>query len=153
MRVPRRDSPAGLELLPPASDADLFWDLEGFPLEEGGLEYLWGCTYIDDRGERQFWERWAHDHEQERQAFIDFIRFSYERWRSDPAMHIYHYGHYEVSVCQRLMGRYAVCEFEVDQLLRHGVFVDLYKVVREGLLVGEPAYSIKNIEHLYRGKA
>lgn len=142
--------PSGLSLMPPADSTDLFWDLEGFPLEEGGLEYLWGCTYLDEHGQKQFWERWAHDHGQERQAFIDFIEFSYGRWRANPNMHIYHYGHYEVSVCKRLMGRYTVCEFEVDQLLRHGVFVDLYKVVREGLFVGEPAYSIKNIEHLYR---
>ena len=32
------------------------------------------------------------------------------------------------------------------------MFVDLYKVVSSGLLVGEPSYSIKNIEHLYREK-
>jgi len=150
---PRKSGmPSGLSLMPPTNAADLFWDLEGFPLEEGGLEYLWGCTYLDDHGGRQFWERWAHDHDQERQAFVEFIQFSYQRWRANPGMHIFHYGHYEVSVCQRLMGRYSVCEFEVDQLLRHGVFVDLYKIVREGLFVGEPAYSIKNIEHLYRGK-
>ena len=31
-------------------------------------------------------------------------------------------------------------------------FVDLYKVVKGALLVGEPRYSIKNVEHLYRGK-
>ena len=50
------------------------------------------------------------------------------------------------------MCRYGVCEFEVDQLLRNEVFVDLYKIVKNGLLIGEPKYSIKNVEHLYRGK-
>src|ERR1019366_2398914 len=35
--------------------------------------------------------------------------------------------------------------------LRGGVFVDLFKVVRQGLLVGEPSYSLKYVEHLYRG--
>ncbi|HEY3834986.1 MAG TPA: AAA domain-containing protein [Bryobacteraceae bacterium] len=29
------------------------------------------------------------------------------------------------------------------------VFVDLYTVVRQALIIGEPAYSLKNIEHLY----
>ena len=38
----------------------------------------------------------------------------------------------------------------VDDLLRNGVFIDLYKVVRQGLLVGEGSYSIKKIERLYR---
>lgn len=142
----------GLANLPSANAADLFWDLEGFPLEEGGLEYLWGCALLDEQGERQFWERWAHDQEQEKQAFTDFIQWAYQRWLDHPGMHIYHYGHYEVSVCKRLMGRYGVSEFEVDQLLRHGVFVDLYRIVLQGLVVGEPGYSIKNIEHLYRGK-
>lgn len=140
----------GLVQLPPHHPADLFWDLEGYPLEEGGLEYLWGCTYFDEKNERQFWERWAHDHQQEKQAFIDFIHFAYERWKQSPGMHIYHYGHYEISVCKRLMGRYGVCEIEVDELLRHNVFIDLYKIVRHGLLLGEPKYSIKNVEHLYR---
>jgi uncharacterized protein len=30
------------------------------------------------------------------------------------------------------------------------VFVDLYTIVRRGAVVGEPGYSLKNVEHLYR---
>lgn len=67
-------------------------------------------------------------------------------------MHIYHYANYEIAACKKLMCRYGVCEFEVDQLLRNEVFVDLYKIVKNGLRIGEPKYSIKNVEHLYRGK-
>jgi uncharacterized protein len=48
--------------------------------------------------------------------------------------------------------RYASRENEVDELLRNHVFVDLYTVVRQGLLVGEPSYSLKNVEHLYLSK-
>ena len=58
-------------------------------------------------------------------------------------MHIYHYANYEIAACRKLMGRYGVCEYEVDQLLRNEVFVDLYKIVKGGLLLGEPRYSIK----------
>lgn len=76
----------------------------------------------------------------------------YQRWQKDPQMHIYHYANYEISACRKLMGRYGVCEDEVDQLLRNEVFVDLYKIVKASLIIGEPRYSIKNIEHLYRGK-
>ena len=50
------------------------------------------------------------------------------------------------------MGRYGTREKELDHLLRNNVFVDLYTVVRQGIRVGEPSCSIKNIEHLYRGK-
>lgn len=67
-------------------------------------------------------------------------------------MHVYHYAPYEVSAVRRLMSRYATREDVVDDMLRAGVFVDLFRVVREGFRIGEPAYSIKNIEHIYRGR-
>jgi len=141
----------GLSLMPPHSKMDVFFDIEGFPLDEGGLEYLWGNTYFDENGQRQFIDFWAHNQEQEKQCFQDFIHWVYDRWLNDPSMHIYHYANYEIAACRKLMGRYGVCEHEVDQLLRNEVFVDLYKVVKGGLLLGEPRYSIKNVEHLYRG--
>ena len=142
--------PKGLAILPPHDDADLFFDLEGNPLEEGGLEYLWGCSYFDGQGGRQFWERWAHDHEQEKQAFLDFVQWAHSRWLANPKMHIYHYGHYEVSVCKRLMGRYGLMENQIDDMLRAGVFVDLYKVIQHGMVLGTPSYSIKKAEQLFR---
>jgi uncharacterized protein len=142
----------GLALLPSHSDQDVFFDIEGYPLDEGGLEYLWGNTYFDEAGDRQFKDFWAHNSEQEKQCFADFIHWVYERWQRDPNMHIFHYANYEIAACRKLMGRYGVCEYEVDQLLRNEVFVDLYKVIKGCLLLGEPRYSIKNVEHLYRGK-
>ena len=118
---------------------------------DGGLEYLWGATYFEADGSRSFRDFWAHDREEERRAFTEFVDWIYDRWRDDPTLHVYHYASYEVSALRRLMGRYGVREHEVDTLLRTGIFVDLYAVVRHGVLVGEPRYSIKNIEHLYRG--
>ena len=67
-------------------------------------------------------------------------------------MHVYHYGAYEVSALRRLAGRHGTREEIVDGLLRSGVLIDLYEVVRHGLLLGEPSYSIKNVERLYRPK-
>ncbi len=69
--------------------------------------------------------------------------------RRDPGMHVYHYASYEVTAMKRLMGRYATREDEVDELLRAGVFVDLYRVVRQGVRVGAESYSIKKLEPLY----
>ena len=143
---------SGLALLPPQSQLDVFFDIEGDPFDEGGLEYLWGNTYLNDQGERSFKDFWAHNRDQEKKAFEQFIHWVYERWQRDPSMHIYHYASYEITACRKLMGRYGVCEFEVDQLLRNEVFVDLYKLVKGCLILGEPKYSIKNVEHLYRGK-
>jgi predicted RecB family nuclease len=67
----------GLSLLPPPVSLDVFFDIEGFPLEEGGLEYLWGSTYFDSNGIRQFKEFWAHNRKEEEQAFKSFIEWAY----------------------------------------------------------------------------
>ena len=52
------DSPRrGFALLPQPSEGDVFFDIEGDPFYEDGLEYLWGVTYVED-GEptfRAFW--------------------------------------------------------------------------------------------------
>jgi uncharacterized protein len=50
---------------------------------------------------------------------------------------------------KRLMGRHATREKEVDELLRGGVLVDLYRAVRQGLRASVESYSIKRIEPLY----
>ncbi|HDP0036558.1 TPA: TM0106 family RecB-like putative nuclease [Legionella pneumophila] len=142
----------GLALLPPKSKNDIFFDIEGFPLEDGGLEYLWGVAYFDENNQRQYMDFWAHNQDQEKESFKSFVEWAYQRWQQDPSMHIYHYASYEITACRKLMSRYGVCEFEVDQLLRNEVFVDLYKIVKGALLIGEPRYSIKNVEHLYRAK-
>ena len=142
----------GLALLPPASSLDIYFDIEGFPLEDGGLEYLWGVSYFDRSGVLQYKDFWAHNKEEEKIAFKAFIDWVYDCWLQDPTMHIYHYANYEIAACRKLAGRYGICEYEVDQLLRNEVFIDLYKVVKGSLLLGEPRYSIKNVEHLYRGK-
>lgn len=150
--LPETPNVIDLSRMPPHSENDLFFDIEGYPLIEGGLEYLWGITYFDNNGNRAFRDFWAHDAREEKQAFEAFIEWVYHRWLNDPSMHIYHYAQYEVVACKRLMGRYGVCEDKVDQLLRNNVFIDLYTIVRNAFRIGEPKYSIKNVEHLYRGK-
>ena len=139
----------GLASLPPVSPYDIFFDMEGYPLLENGLEYLFGATYLDN-GQPAYIDWWAHNSEQEKAAFENFVKWAYDRWQRNRSMHIFHYAAYEVTALRRLMGRYAICEEEVDQLLRNEVFVDLYGIVRQALLVGEPSYSLKNIEKLYQ---
>jgi predicted RecB family nuclease len=138
----------GFGALPPESKNDLCFDMEGYPLVEGGLEYLFGVI-IREGARIIFRDWWAHDREQERGSFEQFTLWAHARWCEDPQMHIYHYASYEVSALKRLMCRYGCCEAEVDDLLRNGVFVDLYSVVRQALIIGEPFYSLKNVERLY----
>src|SRR4051812_1384831 len=47
------------------------------------------------------------------------------------------------------MGLHATREDEVDHLLRREVLVDLYAVVRQGLRISQPSYSIKKVEAFY----
>lgn len=152
IHLPEPDASTGLAALPESSSLDVFFDIEGFPLEGDGLEYLWGCTYLDDQSVPTFRDWWAHDTQAERKAFEGFIDWVHQRWREDPTMHIYHYAPYEITACKRLMGAHGTRETELDDLLRNGVFVDLYAIVTHGLQIGEPRYSIKNVERLYRPK-
>src|SRR5207248_7466392 len=82
-------------------------------------------------------------------GFIDWV---FDRWKKNPAMHIYHYASYECCAVRRLSTRHDTRQNEVDDLLRNNVFVDLYQIVRHALRVGEDSYSIKSIETLYRPK-
>lgn len=142
------DEPYGLARLPPSHNSDVFFDMEGYPLLEGGLEYLFGATYLEG-GVPKFIDWWALDSSQEKAAFEGWIDWVTDRWKKNPGMHIYHYAAYEVTAMKKLMGKHMTREHEVDQLLRHGVFIDLYRIVREGFIVGEESYSIKKLEGLY----
>ncbi len=141
----------GFARLPLPDEGDLFFDMEGDPMQEGGLEYLFGLYYFDN-GKATFRPFWGHDRERERGAFIDFIEFVMERREHFPKMHIYHYAHYENAALKRLMTLHGVKESAVDQLLRERRLVDLYKVVREGLRISKPSYSIKAVEAFYAEK-
>jgi predicted RecB family nuclease len=154
--APTDDDPSaaarGLALLPPPSPLDVFFDMEGYPLVEGGLEYLFGSMVVDElTGERRFVDFWAHDSAQEKRAFEAFLDWTHARFVRDPSMHVYHYAPYEVTALKRLASTYGTREEQLDDLLRAEVFVDLYRVVRQGVRIGEPRYSLKNVEHLYRG--
>ena len=138
----------GFHRLPPPDAGDIFFDMEGDPLEDEGLEYLFGVRY-DEGGEWVFRAFWAHDREQERKAFEDFIDFALARLQRYPDMHVYHYAHYEPHALKELMGRHGTREVELDVLLRGEKFVDLYKVVREGLRTSERGLSIKDLEVFY----
>jgi len=144
----------GFAHLPPPSEGDLFFDMEGDPFFEDGLEYLFGCVFMGrtHKNQDQFKSFWATNRSSEKQAFEQFIDFVNERLERFPDLHVYHYAPYEASAIKRLMGLHATREEEVDRLLRGKVLVDLHTVVRQALRVGQPNYSIKSIEAFYMGK-
>ena len=138
----------GFSRLPAPDAGDMFFDMEGDPLEEGGLEYLFGL-YFFDGGHAVFKPFWAHTRAEEKTAFEQFMDFVTARLRQYPGAYIYHYAAYEVTALKKLMSLHGTREADVDNLLRRAKLVDLYKVVREGMRVSEPRYSIKNIERFY----
>ena len=144
--------------LPAPDPGDIFFDFEGDPLyTEGsaghpvgtrwGLDYLFGLVDVDE----QFTAWWAHDFAAERAALRGFLDWVAERRARFPGMHIYHYAAYERTHLLALAARHGTGEEEVDQLLRDGVLVDLYPVVRASVRVGSRSYSIKKLEPLYMG--
>jgi predicted RecB family nuclease len=144
--------PQPLTLLPHPDKGDLFFDFEGDPLwtadgEDWGLEYLFGVLDVGGA----FRPLWAHDRAGERQAFRNFLGTVRKRRKRYPKMHIYHYAAYEKTALLRLAGRYGVGEDEVDDLLRSGVLVDLYPLMRKCIRVGTVNYSLKSLEPLYMG--
>jgi predicted RecB family nuclease len=141
----------GLFRLPEPSAGDIFFDFEGDPfVDDGGLEFLFGYLFANDDGTDAYVGDWVTTRPQERAAFERFIDFVTERLTKHPGFHIYHFAPYEPAALKRLMGRYATREDEVDNLLRAGVFVDLYAIVRQSIRASVESYSIKKLEPLYR---
>lgn len=138
----------GFARLPRPSEGDLFFDMEGDPLFDGGLEYLFGvaCT---NAGEFKFNTFWGHDRTGEKRAFEQTVDFIMARLAAYPDAHVYHYAAYEESALKRLAMLHGTRENEVDTLLRGGKLIDLYRVSREAIRISEPRYSIKNLEVFY----
>ena len=139
----------GLQRLPEPSPGDVYLDFEGDPwAEEGrGREYLAGLW--DRSG--TFTGIWAHSAAEEKQLTERLLDELMRRWKADPGMHVYHYAAYERTALERLTGRHGTREAELDQLLRGERLVDLYAVVRQGLRISKPSYSIKKLEDFYWG--
>jgi len=134
----------GFDLLPQPQAGDLFYDIEGDPHYEGGLEYLHGVW-----ADGSFHAFWAHDHVAEAQALERLLAFFKDRLRACPEARIYHYAPYEITALRRLTTRYGMGEAFLDRLMRERRFVDLYAVVRGALITSEPSYSIKALEVFY----
>ncbi|MBA4751841.1 MAG: TM0106 family RecB-like putative nuclease [Sphingopyxis sp.] len=138
----------GFARLPQPDEGDIFFDMEGDPLFDGGLEYLFGFISMEESEDR-FRAFWAHDRESEKLAFEQTIDFIVARLSRYPGAHVYHYASYEQTALKRLAMYHATREREVDNLLRTDRLVDLYKVVSEAIRTSEPRYSIKNMEAFY----
>ncbi len=139
-----------LLLMPAPSPGDIWFDMEGDPFANSGdgLEYMFGYLWQEDLN-YHFNTFDARNSAEEKSAFIGFINYVIARRQQFPDLHIYHYASYEVSAMLRLAQRHGVLEFEVDKLVREGVFVDLYAIVRRAFRFSSESLSIKKIEPVY----
>ena len=144
----------GLKMLPKPDQGDVWFDMEGYPNPLTGkkLEYLFGACYRDQErpSKPQFKSWWAHDQETEGEAFSDFVQWVEQRRQIYPDLHVYHYASYEKTALGNLASRHQIHQSLIDQWLRDELLVDLYPIVRNGLLLGAPSYSIKKVEQLYQ---
>lgn len=163
---------SAIDGLPDPSPGDVFFDFEGDPLWEdpggppvgesrsAGLDYLFGLVVRpgappfrvpgpDDDPAEGFTAYWGDSLAGEREALVAFLDDLEARRRTYPGLHVYHYAPYEKTHLLSIAARHGVCEDRVDQLLRDGVLVDLYAVVRSSLRISHRSKSIKRLEPLY----
>lgn len=139
----------GFKRLPaPDPDGDVYFDMEGDPHVEDGLEYLFGVV-AREKGKPVFKGWWAHTRDEERAAFGEFMDWLDARLRAHPNAHVYHYAAYEPTAIKRLASLHATREAFLDDLLRGKKLVDLYATMREAFRVSTSSYGLKHIEALY----
>ena len=140
----------GFNLLPEPAPGDLFFDLEGVQdyVYSGRLEYLFGIFY-EENEKKVFKSFWAHNREEEKQSLIKFFEFTKAHFKKYPKAKIYHYAPYEITALERLTSIHKVHGVDYDHYLNLGKFVDLFRVVKQGIYVSQKSYSIKDIEKYY----
>lgn len=143
--------------IPEPRAADIFFDIEGFPLHPPrGLEYLFGVQEAGSkaRADGNFCAWWAHTPAQEERAFILLINYISRRVEGQSGKGtVFHYGQYEVAALRRIASSALSQEGQraavsLERMLEDGVFFDVYKFVRSNVVIGESSYSIKKVEKL-----
>lgn len=139
-------------IIPIETPEDLFFDIEGYPIHNKGLEYLWGILHLRKPKIYNYFSFWAHTKDREVKAFNSFINLASCMRKINPEMHIYHYGNYELAVCKKIAIISSQFRDQFEYLLANNVFIDLFKIIKNNIVVGTSSYSIKDIEKLYRLK-
>lgn len=138
-----------LGALPPPSPGDLSLTIDegqaGQPLgiEVGGP----GTVHLAFRMEP------SDEAAGQRRALEEVLGYLEQRRRMYPDMHIYHYSSGVRSALLRWTGAHGVGEEVVDDLMRGGVLVDLYPIVRNAMLIGERSYRLSRLRRLLPGEA
>ena len=150
----------GFNKLPKPNSHDLFFDIEGLDKilnseeteqDKQSLEYLFG-VYDHNNKKEPYKYFWAHNQDEEKEKFVELIKFLSKHLEKYPDSHIYHYNHYEKTALTKLMTKHDTQIEQVNDLLRYNKLVDLHAVVNQGIQVSEREYSLKNLEKFYQYK-
>ena len=151
------DKGKGFYKLPKPDEGDLFFDIEGYPQEDGrGFEYLHGIYFKGKKG-MEFKYFWAKDFKKkyEQENFIELINFFKDHFKKYPKAHIYHYNSYEKRSLRQLASLFSSDFPEgsnfVDSLLRGEKFVDLFLIINQCVRTTEKDMSLKTIENVLYG--
>ncbi|MFQ6391978.1 AAA domain-containing protein [Nocardia sp. KC 131] len=138
-----------LGALPPPAPGDLSLTIDEDPIGRPiGVEVAApGTVHLAFRMES------ADDIAGQRRALDEVLGYLEQRRRMYPDMHIYHYCSRVRSALLRWTGAHGSGEEIVDGLLRAGVLVDLYPIVRNALLIGERSYRLSRLRRLLPGEA
>ena len=145
----------GFELLPKSDSNDLFFDIEGYPMyfdssyNSSGLEYLFGVFY-KSFDKYVFKKYIATNYAEEKKAFEELVDFFYSHLKKYKNSHIYHYNSYEETALKKLSQKYETKIAEVDFILRERKLIDLYKVVKDSVILSTENYRLKTIEKFYK---
>ena len=140
----------GLAGIPEPSEGDMFLAFERAPfVGPNGIQLLLGFLTMNDSGVPEYTGLWAVSEAQEKQAFESLVDSVIEQWESYPDLHLYHYGRSSPNTMMRLAGRHSTRETEIETLLRSGTMVNLYPVVRDGVLASVEKYTLEELEPFY----
>ena len=143
---PRR----GLALLPPPSDGDVFFDMEGFPYADGRAGVPVRRRARVDEVTPGYHDWWAHDEREERARLRGVHRLAHGAAAAVTRPPRLPLRLVRGDRAQAADGRSTPpARRRWTSCSGPACFVDLYRVVRQGFVIGTPSYSLKEIEHLY----
>ena len=141
---------SGIFGTPMADPLDIYFDLEGDPFAATPtLDYLW--AFCDVNG--QYYHRWAHTPDAEREAFTWFIDELHQREERGGDWKVYHYNTYELTSMRRIAKAWpneierADLVDDVERLIKER-FDDLYRRIDVGLRTRDGSTSLKIVEKL-----
>lgn len=135
----------GYGLLPKPNKGDVFYCVERDPYFEGGVDYLHGLWW--GKHHELFW---SLERDAESTAVAGLMDLLYSRFKKRTNAHVYHYGSNVIDTLHDLTKRHGKKKAFLELLLRQKRFVDLRAVVKGGLILSEPDYSIRSMERFYQ---